>query len=254
VCGYPPETGNHMVVALDASELDGTAMCGACIDVHGPSGEATVLVVNGCPGCEVGHLDLSPEAYDLIAAGYNGVPPITWRYVPCDVTGPIRYAYYSGSSTTWAWVQVRNHRNPIAKLEARMAGGSFAELERSDWGYFKALHLPAGGQTYRVTDIYGQVLQDSGIAVPDEGEVDGKAQFPGCDGLEPRGGGSHRAGGAGCGLGAASGDGWAGGLGVFLLVRATMLRRRALQPTRSTEGERTRGPFPDPELPERPRG
>jgi expansin len=190
VCGYPATTGNQMVVALDAPELAATAMCGACIHIQGPDGEVTVLVVNGCPGCEVGHLDLSPQAYDRIAADYNGVPPITWQYVPCDVTGPIRYAYYSGSSTNFAWVQVRNHRHPIAMFEARMPDGTYAPLERSDWGYFKALNLPAGGQTYRVTDIYGQVLEDTGIAVLDEGEVEGKGQFPTCTGLADGGSGS----------------------------------------------------------------
>lgn len=178
VCGYPPETGNQMVVALDAPELDGTAMCGACIHVWGPLGEVTVLVVNGCPECPVGHLDLSPEAYDLIAAGYNGVPPITWQYIPCDVTGPIRYAYFSGSTTYFAWVQVRNHRYPIAAIEALMPNGKFASLWRSDWGYFRAENLPEGTQTYRVTDVFGQVLEDSDIPVLDQGEVEGSAQFP----------------------------------------------------------------------------
>jgi len=138
------------------------------------------LVVNGCPGCERGHLDLSPQAYQLIAPTYSGVPPITWQYMPCDVTGPIKYAYFSGSSTAWARVQVRNHRHPIAKLEALMGDGHYAELERSSWGYFKAVNLPAGTQTYRVTDIYGHVLEDSGIVVLDEGEIDGHDQFPPC--------------------------------------------------------------------------
>jgi len=96
------------------------------------------------------------------------------------VTGPIKYAYFSGSSTAWAWVQVRNHRHPIAKLEALMGDGHYAELERSSWGYFKAVNLPAGTQTYRVTDIYGHVLEDSGIVVLDEGEIDGHDQFPPC--------------------------------------------------------------------------
>lgn len=182
VCGYPASTGNQMVVALDAPELAATAMCGACIEVSGPKGKATVLVVNGCPECEVGHLDLSPQAYDVVAKGYSGVPPITWKYVPCDVPGPIKYAYFKGSSTAFAWVQVRNHRHPIAKLEAKIADGSFVTLERADWGYFKATNLPAGGQTYRATDIYGNVLVDTGIAVIDEGEVAGKAQFPSCSG------------------------------------------------------------------------
>jgi expansin len=185
VCGYPPETGNHMVVALDAPELAATAMCGACIQIWGPSGEVTVLVVNGCPECEVGHLDLSPEAYQLIASGYQGVPPITWQYVPCDVQGPIRYAYFAGSTNSWAWVQIRNHRQPIAKFEARAGDGSYVQLERADWGYFKALNLPAGDQTYRVTDIYGHVLEDTGIAVLDEGEVSGQGQFPPCNAPTP---------------------------------------------------------------------
>jgi expansin len=182
VCGYPAETGHQMVVALDAKELANTAMCGACIHIWGPAAEATVLVVNGCDGCDVGHLDLSPEAYDIVAADYNGVPPITWQYVPCDVSGPIRYAYYSGSSTAFAWVQVRNQRYPITKFEVLTQAGSFVELEAGGWGYYKAENLPAGDQTYRVTDIYGQVLEDPGIAVLDEGEVAGREQFPLCTG------------------------------------------------------------------------
>jgi expansin (peptidoglycan-binding protein) len=187
VCGYPAETGHQMVVALDTEELANTALCGACIHIWGPAAEATVLVVNGCPGCEVGHLDLSPEAYDIVAADYNGVPPITWQYVPCDVSGPIRYAYYSGSSTNFAWVQVRNQRYPIAKFEVLMADGDYVELEAGGWGYYKAENLPAGSQSYRVTDIYGQVLEDTGIAVLDEGEVDGSEQFPMCTGSSDAG-------------------------------------------------------------------
>ena len=61
-----------------------------------------------------------------------------------------------------------------------MGDGHYAELERSSWGYFKAVNLPAGTQTYRVTDIYGHVLEDSGIVVLDEGEIDGHDQFPPC--------------------------------------------------------------------------
>ena len=61
-----------------------------------------------------------------------------------------------------------------------MADGHYAELERSNWGYFKAVNIPAGPQTYRVTDIYGHVLEDSGIAVLDEGEIDGHDQLPPC--------------------------------------------------------------------------
>ncbi len=244
VCGYPAETGNQMVVALDAPELGGTSLCGACIHVWGPSGEVTVLVVNGCPGCEAGHLDLSPQAFALIANGYQGVPPITWQYVPCEVTGPIRYAYYPGSTTNWAWVQVRNHRHPIASFEARMADGSFTALERSDWGYFKALNLPAGTQTYRVTDLYGQVLEDTGIAVLDEGEVEGHGQFPSCSGSAGGGGlgtaGSGTRGGSGaaaagaatndpaetdCGCRVASRPSSSGALAMGLLVLLTALGR-----------------------------
>jgi expansin (peptidoglycan-binding protein) len=185
VCGYPAGTsvggtGKHMSTALNLTDLANTGMCGACIHVRGPLAEITVIVTEACPGCAVGGLDLSPQAWDTIAHDYNGVPPITWQYVPCDVTGPIRYAYYSGSATYWAWVQVRNFRNPIAKFEALMGDGSYHELEVGGWGYYKALNLPDGTQTYRITDIYGQVLVDTGIPVLDEGEVSGAAQFPSC--------------------------------------------------------------------------
>ncbi|MBK7582680.1 MAG: hypothetical protein IPI67_21095 [Myxococcales bacterium] len=37
-----------------------------------------------------------------------------------------------------------------------------------------------GPYTFRVTDVYGQVLTDSGIVHAEATEVEGAAQFPAC--------------------------------------------------------------------------
>lgn len=74
---------------------------------------------------------------------------------------------------------MRNHRNPVYRLEYRAADGSFQPLERQEYNYFVAPQgLGPGPYTLRVTDIYGHTLIDSGIILIEAGVVVGSGQFP----------------------------------------------------------------------------
>ncbi|KAF9973376.1 hypothetical protein BGZ73_003359 [Actinomortierella ambigua] len=52
--------------------------CGQCLRVQGPTGSVTVQVVDVCPGCKSGDLDLAPGAFAKIAEIPQGRVPITW--------------------------------------------------------------------------------------------------------------------------------------------------------------------------------
>jgi expansin (peptidoglycan-binding protein) len=51
--------------------------------VTGPKGSVKVRIVDLCPGCSHGDLDLSEEAFTTIASKSAGRVKITWHVVTC---------------------------------------------------------------------------------------------------------------------------------------------------------------------------
>ncbi|MBA3453211.1 MAG: hypothetical protein H0T42_08975 [Deltaproteobacteria bacterium] len=178
-CSFPASS-DRMVAAINATDYATAAWCGACVAVTGPTGTVTVRVVDKCPGCDPGDLDLSSEAFARISPLSAGRVQITWREVACDVQGPLSYHFKDGSSAFWTAIQVRNHRYPIAKIEAGTAG-TLQTIERVSYNYFiETSGLGAGPYTIRVTDTRGQVAEDTGIAIADDATRTGTAQHPIC--------------------------------------------------------------------------
>lgn len=177
-CLFGPSPNDLMVAAIDTAYYDGANLCGAYLHVIGPQGDVTVRIVDWCPDCSLSHVDLSQEAFAEIAPLPLGIVNITWQIVSPDLPGPIAYHFKDGSNQWWTAVQIRNHRNPIAKLEY-YNGSQWLNVPRMDWNYFvEASGMGLGPYTFRVTDMYGNVLVDSGIPHAENGTVNGAAQFP----------------------------------------------------------------------------
>lgn len=184
-CMFGPSPDDLMVTALNAEEFDNAAYCGAYLYVTGPAGSTTVRVVDLCPECKAGHLDLSRQAFaKLVAPGSDidaiGRIDITWRVVSPALSGPIAYHFKDGSNPWWTAVQIRNHRNPIAKFEYRNSSGQWVEVPRVYYNFFVQTEpgMGEGPYTFRVTDWYGNTLTDSNIPLVENGTVHGTGQFP----------------------------------------------------------------------------
>ncbi|MBN2005764.1 MAG: hypothetical protein JXA21_20575 [Anaerolineae bacterium] len=179
-CSFDASPGDMMVTAMNADEYDNSAVCGSYLHVVGPLGEVTVRVVDLCPGCHTGHLDLSQQAFAKIAELPQGRVNITWQLVSPSLTGPIAYHFKDGSNQWWTAVQIRNHRNPVAKLEYLNGNGQWVNVGRTSYNYFVQTNpgMGPGPYTFRVTDSYGNVLVDGGIPHIEMGTVSGAAQFP----------------------------------------------------------------------------
>lgn len=178
-CSFPATPDNLMVAAMNQSDYDNAALCGAFVEISGPDGVVTVRIVDRCPECPRGNVDLSPQAFAKIAEIKRGRVPITWRVVSPEIGGPIVYHFKDGSSRYWTAVQIRNHRNSIAKFEYRTESGDFKALDRVEYNYFiESKGMGPGPYTFRVTDIYGHTLTDSAIALKVDGDVPGDRQFP----------------------------------------------------------------------------
>ncbi len=181
-CSFPATPDDLMVAAMNHVDYAASAVCGACVTVTGPNATSvTVRIVDQCPECPEGDLDLSPEAFEQIAALELGRVPITWEYTECQVSGPIVYHYKEGSNPFWTAVQIRNHRLPIASVEAQDAGGNYVAMPRADYNFFIAeTGLGEGPYNFRVTATTGEVLEDSGVPFIDTGDAPGANQFGGC--------------------------------------------------------------------------
>lgn len=183
-CSFPPSPQDLMVAAMNEIDYAGSAVCGACVEIDGPDGSVTVRIVDRCPECPQGDIDMSPQAFELIAPLDAGRVPITWRYVACGLSGNVIYHFKDGSNPYWTAVQVRNHRYPIARFEWLTPGGSYQEVPRESYNYFvEAGGMGDGPFTFRVTDVVGNVIEDSGVPLGDNVEAPGASQFPACPGM-----------------------------------------------------------------------
>ncbi len=179
-CSFDPSPNDLMIAAMNAQEYDNAAYCGAYIHVNGPQGEVTIRIVDLCPECLAGHLDLSREAFAEIAELYQGRVDITWQLISPELSGPMAYHFKDGSNQWWTAVQIRNHRNPIAKFEYLNDMGQWVTVPRTSYNYFVQTSpgMGPGPYTFRVTDSYGNILSDGGIPHIENGTVAGGGQFP----------------------------------------------------------------------------
>ncbi|MBK8253626.1 MAG: hypothetical protein IPK82_13285 [Polyangiaceae bacterium] len=181
-CSFDPTPNDLMVAAMNAPQYADSAACGACAELETSDGKSvTVRIVDLCPGCEEGHVDLSPQAFEKLGPLSAGVLSVTWRYVSCPVIGPIQYKFKEGSNQWWSAVQVRNATERIAKFEVEK-DGAMIEVGRTSYNYFvDDQGMGPGPYHFRVTDVRGNVLEDEGISFIEGGIVEGKAQFPLCN-------------------------------------------------------------------------
>ena len=182
-CSFDATPDDLMIGAMNATDFAGSGACGGCVQLQGPSAAITIRIVDLCPECPAGNIDLSADAFAKIADLSAGRVTISWQYAPCTVSGPVQYHFKEGSNQWWTAVQVRNHRNRIAKLEY-LVNGAYREVARTDYNFFvQPSGMGVGPYAFRVTDVYGDVLEDSGIAGAEVRTMSGASQFPACAGM-----------------------------------------------------------------------
>ncbi len=179
-CSFDASPDDLMVAAMNAPDYANAAWCGACLEVTSGSAKVTVRVVDQCPGCKHGDLDLSQQAFLILSPLAAGRIPITWHEVACPVTGAASYHFKDGSNPYWIAIQMRDTRYPIGKLEAK-AGGAWTEIGRLDYNYFvDASGLGAGPLALRVTDQRGHTIEDDAVPFAASTSAPSASQFPAC--------------------------------------------------------------------------
>jgi expansin (peptidoglycan-binding protein) len=162
-CSYSAPA-DRLYVALGDSEYADSAACGAYLSVSGPRGSVRVQVIDRCPECQAGHLDLSTEAFRAIADPVQGVVGITFRLA----AGPGRtpgFRVKDGSNPYWLAIQPVDAGRAVTRLEVR-TGSGWQALTRTSYNYFVAESGAGPGPfTLRLTDSTGRQVTSSGITL-----------------------------------------------------------------------------------------
>lgn len=177
-----PVSTDYWIVAMNLADYNDAQLAGAYLEVTGELGTINMLVTDLLPEGKKGDLDLYVDAFPLIAPKEKGRVPVSWKIVPLDTAenAPVCYKWKEGTTEFWCGVQVRNHRYPITKLEYLNENGEFVEIKRRPYNYFESMEMGKGPFTFRITDIYGQVIIDENIplSTDDTEIIQGHVQFP----------------------------------------------------------------------------
>jgi len=159
-CDYPAAPANGLFVALSPGEYDGSAACGEYLRVSGPGGSVTAEVIDQCPPCQTGHVDLSETAFEQLAPLAAGEVDVTYQTLTNPpLPGPLEVVVKSGSSAYWLAVQVINTGNPVASVSV---GGH--ALTRASYNYWIASSGDGAGPfSLLVTDAEGHQVTLAGI-------------------------------------------------------------------------------------------
>jgi expansin len=159
--------------------------CGICLEgrylgtgagSNPPADTFTALVVDRCPGCAVGDLDLATTG--------DGRWDIEWRAIDCPVGSQSLRYQFEGSNQWYMKLGVRNHRVAVDSMEVQtQTDGAWVKASRTQDNFFECsgcaypmdFPLPV-----RVTSITGQVIEDTVQELVTSGLVDGEGkQFSG---------------------------------------------------------------------------
>ncbi|RSL49256.1 hypothetical protein CEP51_015523 [Fusarium floridanum] len=164
--------------AFSGAVWNNAASCGACIEVTGPSGTITAMIVDQCPECEEGHLDLFPDAFTAVG-GTDGIVETSYKFVTCGITTPLYLHNKEGTSQHWFSIQVVNSNEPVSKLEVSTDGGStWQETERKDYNFFEnSAGFGVDSVDVKITSKTGKTVTVSGVGVEAGAKYEADSNF-----------------------------------------------------------------------------
>ncbi|WP_432967525.1 expansin EXLX1 family cellulose-binding protein [Dactylosporangium sp. CA-233914] len=140
--------------AVGRAEYAGGAGCGTLLDVTGPNGTTRVQVVDLCPSCPAGKIDIGKGAFQRIGALSAGIIPVAYATVRDPQVGPLQVKVKGGKGYSSLSVVVNNHGNPLSTVELQ-AGAGFTPLRHGEDNTWTGPSGLSGPVTLRISDVYG---------------------------------------------------------------------------------------------------
>ena len=188
-CSLPVADNDFAHCALNNQDYDTSAACGACLEVSGKKGKTIVRVVDRCPECKPGDVDLTEQAFTQIADPIDGRILISWKFVPCPLAPgqDIKVNFKSGSSKYWTAIQFRDIKHAIAKMEYQK-NGQWINVKRKIFNFFIEPAGISSPMQLRITSVLGETLVLDNIAINTGTDTNTGKQFSTPEGCEGDGG------------------------------------------------------------------
>lgn len=178
--------------ALNDKQWDGLQNCGRCAEVScdddrcsDKSTSIVVQILDRCPECAYGDLDLSPTVFTALTGSTPSRYTIKWKFVDCPVSGNVNYCLKGGSNNYWTAIQPTNVATGVKSLQIN---GQDTTMLGSAYYYL----LDGASQTQTdltsvkisLTDVNGNSIEDT-VSLTDSSCTEGASQFPNSGGSAP---------------------------------------------------------------------
>jgi expansin (peptidoglycan-binding protein) len=166
-CSYPAANTDQLYVALSPGEYGAAAACGSYLQVTGPDGSVTAEVVDQCPECQAGHIDLGEQAFAKIAPLSAGLVPVTYHtIVNPSLPAPLSLRVKEGSSAYWLALLPIGNGNPVTSVRVSSPSKGWQSLTRASYNYWLATSgMGPGPFTVQLTDSVGHQATVTGISL-----------------------------------------------------------------------------------------
>lgn len=166
-CSYPAADTDQLYVALPPAEYGAAAACGSYLEITGPDGSVTAEVVDLCPGCQSGHIDLSEQAFAQIAPLAAGLVPVTYHtIIDPPLPAPLSLRVKEGSSAYWLALLPIGNGNPVTSVRVSGPARGWQDLAHASYNYWLAPSgMGPGPFTVQLTDSAGHQVTVTGISL-----------------------------------------------------------------------------------------
>ncbi|RLN95857.1 hypothetical protein BBJ28_00008385 [Nothophytophthora sp. Chile5] len=178
--------------ALNDKQWDGLQNCGRCAEVSCADDRCTdqtttevVQLLDRCPECAYGDLDLSPTVFSSLTGSDPARYTIKWKFVDCPLTGNVNYCLKGGSNNFWTAVQPTNVATGVSSLQIN---GQDTTMVDSAYYYLldgaSQTQTDLTSMTITLTDVNGNSIEDT-VSLTAGSCTEGSHQFPSSGGSSP---------------------------------------------------------------------
>lgn len=158
-------TASTNYAAINADQWDDMGNCGRCAQVWCVDDSCTdqttsevVYILDQCPECSSGDLDLSPTVFTSITGSDPSRLTIKWKFVDCPVSGNLKYCLKSGSNSYWTAIQPANMVTGVKSLTIDSESTSMVS---SAYYYLTTAGTDLSSVKVTVTSVSGEVVTET---------------------------------------------------------------------------------------------
>ncbi|GAB9466512.1 hypothetical protein Gpo141_00003884 [Globisporangium polare] len=179
-----PAAASANYAALNNDQWLSTKNCGRCAEVScsdsscaDKSKTEIVYILDRCPECKHGDLDLSPSVFTSITGQGPTRIKIKWKFVDCPVSGGVKYCLKGGSNNFWTAVQPAN---TVAGVSSMLINGQTPTMVDSAYYYLlngqSKTQTDLGSVKVTLTSVGGETIEET-VALTAGACTTGSKQF-----------------------------------------------------------------------------